>query len=239
MAIQRSILLIADIGGYTRFMRTHRMSLAHAQEMVASLLEAVIDASGPLKLAKLEGDAAFLYVPIESDTQLTSVGRTVADIRRAFLARQQEIATNRLCSCHGCVEVDSLNLKFVAHVGEVAFQKVKRHTELAGMDVILVHRMLKNEVPAREYLLMTEELLRNLEPGLGRSARALLHDFEGIGPTQTHYLDLAEMAADLPPAQRKSLTARWWERIAMNAKVLHYYLGLKEPCRDFHNVEKA
>jgi hypothetical protein len=239
MAIQRSILLIADIGGYTRFMRTHRMSLAHAQEMVASLLEAVIDASRPLKLAKLEGDAAFLYVPLERDAQLTSVGQTVADIRRAFLARQQEIATNRLCSCHGCVEVDNLDLKFVAHVGEVAFQKVKRHTELAGVDVILVHRMLKNEVPIREYLLMTDELLRNLEPALGRSAQALLHDFEGIGPTQTHYLDLTQTAADLPPAQRKSLATRWWERIVMNAKVLPYYLGLKEPCRDFHNVEKS
>jgi hypothetical protein len=136
------------------------------------------------------------------------------------------------------VEVDSLNIKFVAHIGEVAFQKVKRHTELAGVDVILVHRMLKNEVPAREYLLVTDELLRGLEPTLGQSARALLHDFEGIGPTQTHYLDLTETAAALPPAPPKSLAVRWWERIAMNAKLLPYYLGLKEPCRDFHNVEK-
>ncbi|WP_164012353.1 DUF2652 domain-containing protein [Pyxidicoccus trucidator] len=239
MAIQRSILLIADIGGYTRFMRTHRMSLAHAQEVVATLLEAVIDASRPLKLAKLEGDAAFLYVPLESEAQLASVGQTVADIRRAFLARQQDIVANRLCTCHGCMEVESLNLKFVAHVGDVAFQKVKRHKELAGMDVILLHRMLKNEVPAREYLLMTDELLGSLEPTLGRSARALLHDFEGIGPTQTHYIDLAELAADLPPALVKSLPVRWWDRIVMNVKVLHYYFGIKEPCQDFRNVEKT
>nr|WP_223740804.1 DUF2652 domain-containing protein [Corallococcus sp. AS-1-12] len=34
-------------------------------------------------------------------------------------------------------------LKFVAHAGEVAFQKVKHLTELAGVDVILVHREVR------------------------------------------------------------------------------------------------
>ena len=35
-------------------------------------------------------------------------------------------------------------------------QKVKNMTELAGVDVIVVHRMLKNAVPVPEYLLMTQ-----------------------------------------------------------------------------------
>ena len=46
MAIRSTFLLIADIGGYTRFMKFHG-SLAHAQDIVAQLLEAVIDASAP------------------------------------------------------------------------------------------------------------------------------------------------------------------------------------------------
>ena len=63
MAIQPTFLLIADIAGYTRFMKFHQASLAHAQDIVAQLLEAVIDATQPhLKLAKLEGDAAFFYI---------------------------------------------------------------------------------------------------------------------------------------------------------------------------------
>jgi hypothetical protein len=63
VAIQPTFMLIADIAGYTRFVKSHRASLAHAQEIVAQLLEAVIDArSPPLTLAKLEGDAAFVYV---------------------------------------------------------------------------------------------------------------------------------------------------------------------------------
>ena len=39
---ERALLVIADIGGYTRFMKLHRVSLAHAQTVIAMLLEAVI-----------------------------------------------------------------------------------------------------------------------------------------------------------------------------------------------------
>lgn len=42
MAAERAVLLIADISGYTEYMRTHRMSLAHAE---VKLLEKVIDAA--------------------------------------------------------------------------------------------------------------------------------------------------------------------------------------------------
>ena len=61
MAIQRGVLIIADIGGYTHYMNWNRMHLAHAQLTVAALLESVIDAGKGLKLAKLEGDAAFFW----------------------------------------------------------------------------------------------------------------------------------------------------------------------------------
>jgi 3-oxoacyl-[acyl-carrier protein] reductase len=70
VAIQPTFLLIADIAGYTRFMKFHRASLAHAQDIVAQLLEAVIDASHPgLTLAKLEGDAAFFYMSFPQGTE--------------------------------------------------------------------------------------------------------------------------------------------------------------------------
>src|SRR5438046_10384028 len=67
MSIQPTLLMIADIAGYTRFMKFHYMSLVHAQEIVAKLLEAIIDGAPALRLAKLEGDAAFFYLPSASD----------------------------------------------------------------------------------------------------------------------------------------------------------------------------
>src|SRR5205807_2010255 len=143
-----------------------RINLAHAQHIVARLLEAVIDGAGrKLKLAKLEGDAAFFYGSAPIDPKDTA--RTLVSIRNAFLDRRDEMAINRLCTCDGCTQAGELKLKFVAHVGEVAFQKVKRYTELAGVDVILVHRLLKNSVPISEYVLMSDALHQELAPALG------------------------------------------------------------------------
>ncbi|WP_224247750.1 DUF2652 domain-containing protein [Hyalangium gracile] len=234
MAIEKALLLIADIGGYTRFMKQHRFSLAHAQETVAQLLEAVIDASGQFKLAKLEGDAAFFYA---TGTNYTALSRQLADIRRAFLARREQLIIDRMCKCDGCMQVSSLTLKFVTHAGEVAFQRVKHLTELAGMDVILVHRMLKNDVPVREYVLMTDPVLEKLDPELRRFTRGLEHEFEGVGRTATHYIDLNEIAAELPAALAPSVPRKLWHKLGLELSSLKYLLGFKEPCQDFRNVE--
>jgi hypothetical protein len=51
MAIRRAVLLIADICGYTRNMNWNLLRLTRAQQAVALLLEAVIDAAKGLKLA--------------------------------------------------------------------------------------------------------------------------------------------------------------------------------------------
>ena len=134
VAIHRALLLIADIGGYTRFMSVHRVNLTHAQTVVAQLLEAILDAAGPFKLAKLEGDAAFLYAKVpDGEADLSSVSQQVARIRRAFLERRHALEIDRLCSCDACVQASQLNLKFVAHLGEVAEQRVKK----LGIDQLL------------------------------------------------------------------------------------------------------
>jgi hypothetical protein len=233
MAIDKALLLIADIGGYTRFMKQHRFSLAHAQDTIAQLLEAVIDASGRFKLAKLEGDAAFFYV---TGDNVAALAKDIAAIRRAFLTRKQQLNLDRMCTCDGCLQVNNLTLKFVTHSGEVAFQKVKQFTELAGMDVILVHRMLKNDVPVPEYVLMTSAVFEGLSPELKPFARALEHDFEGLGRTVTHYVELDALAAASPTAA-PSLPRKLWNKLTMELRSLPYLLGFKEPCQDFKNVE--
>ncbi|MCP3097358.1 DUF2652 domain-containing protein [Myxococcus sp. K15C18031901] len=234
MAIEKALLLIADIGGYTRFMRHHRFSLAHAQETVALLLEAVIDAAGTLKLAKLEGDAAFFYVVGED---FPTFARHVADIRRAFLSRREQLVLDRMCNCDGCMQANALTLKFVAHAGEVAFQRVKHLTELAGVDVILVHRMLKNDVPLTEYVLVTDPVLATLDPVLRGHCQGLEHEFEGIGRTPTHYLDLDHVSAALPARVQPNLLRRLWHKLLMELRSVKYVLGIKQPCQDFRNVE--
>ncbi len=241
VAIHQALLVIADIGGYTRFMREHTFALAHAQDTVSRLIEAVIDASRPLRLAKLEGDAAFLYAPLPAgadashrEVLLTS---TIPSIYRAFHTRRTEIASIGMCNCAACVNVVNLRLKFVAHAGQVAEQKVKRYSELAGMDVILVHRMLKNEVPLDEYVLMTEAIAPGLPESLRGRAQDVTHDFEGIGPTATRFLDVKELVPLLPDPPPPGYLLRMWRKICQELRSLPYSLGPKKACENFHNVE--
>jgi hypothetical protein len=242
MANQRALLLIADISGYTRFMKVHRVNLSHAQEVVARLLEAVIDGAAPrFKLSKLEGDAGLFYakLPSGSPADLRELTARISAIRESFVRRREEIEIDRLCTCEGCTQVQNLKLKFVCHAGEIAFQKVKSFTELAGFDVILVHRMLKNSVPLSEYVLMTDTVLGGVSDNVRQCAQSIEEDFEGVGPTKMHYVDLDAIAPATPPKLERSFFRAWWERIKLNWRALPYMLGIKEPCETFRNMDAA
>ena len=223
----RALLLIADIGGYTRFMKVTAANLAHSQQVVADLLEAVIDAAAPrLQLAKLEGDAAFLYAPLSGELPPPEESeRLIGKMRAAFQTVLRQHALRDTCHCDGCLQAPELTLKFVAHVGEVAFQKVERFTELAGVDVILVHRMLKNDVPLKEYLLMSEGMLGAAPPSLRSELAPLTHDFEGLGTVQTFYSGLTRLPE--PQVQPPTFFARWGGHVAFLWRSLPYLLGFR------------
>ena len=148
MASARALLLIADIGGYTEYMRSHRLSLAHAEANTARLLDKVIDAAGGFDLVEIEGDAAFLSRRADAlnrDAAIAATTQAVVSMHRAFHLERQHVVTN-LCPCKGCTQADNLKLKFVAHIGEVATQTIRHRSTLVGIDVIFVHRLLKNPV---------------------------------------------------------------------------------------------
>ncbi len=236
MAIQKALLLIADIGGYTRFMKVHRLNLAHAQLAVASLLEAVLDGSQPFKLAKLEGDAAFLWMPLEGDESLQDISQYISRMREGFLKQRAIQLRDRACDCDSCEQLEKLSLKFVAHAGEVAEQKVHRQRELAGLDVILVHRMPKNDVPVSEYVLMTEPVRARLPDSLAAQATALEHDFEGIGNTATHFVTLDALAQVVPPLPQKSWLSRKLTKLWFELRAVPFMLGLRTALKGFRNT---
>ena len=236
MAIQRAVLVIADISGYTHYMNWNRMHLAHAQRTVAELLESVIDAGKGLKLAKLEGDAAFFWAP-DGNAKVLVCDR-LSQIRQSFLARRERIKKDHACDCACCAQLDNLSLKFVAHEGDVAEQRVKRRVELAGVDVILVHRMLKNAVPVLEYVLMTDVVAQCLDESVRQLCKPLFHDFEGIGQTSTHYIDFATY--EVPPAApERSFFGRLWAALKFELSTLPYLLGIKKACAGFRHLGRG
>ncbi len=241
MSVQPTLLMIADIAGYTKFMKFHYMSLVHAQETVAKLLEAIIDAVPAMRLAKLEGDAAFFYLPSAADGRFdpSLVASQASAIYRAFHARASDLRANNLCPCDGCLQAGDLKIKLVGHLGAVAVQKVKRMTELAGVDVIVVHRMLKNDVPVPEYLLVTEPVYEMLDAPLRERAANMNLELDDLGSTPAYYVDLRDCSEALPPAKPLSMPARLVRHVGLICRSVPYILGFKKPCVEFKNVPAA
>lgn len=233
MASTRALMLIADIGGYTDYMSSHRMSLAHAEVNTGRLLGRIIDAAPGLELVEVEGDAAFLYRPVGRSTQQDLVAEVIglADaMHTAFHAEREYVAAN-LCPCKGCKQAADLRLKFVAHVGDVATQTIRDRLKLVGIDVILLHRLLKNDVPLREYVLLTDGLYDgDGDPGadgatIPRVAGSVRPELEGVGPVRAFYVDAASFEGVTRPRPAPGWRGRLGRTAYAAGAGLPYMLG--------------
>jgi hypothetical protein len=170
----KTFLLLADISGYTHFMRESPVASSHARQIIIRLLKSLISASAPpLTVAELEGDAVFFYATA-SDEDLDRIAFQIKDqmlsLFASFYAETRKLAEMKACECDACSNVGGLKLKQVLHVGEVAVERVNQFVKLFGVDVILVHKLLKNSVPSDEYVLMTKQ------------AHSVIADFHGLTP---------------------------------------------------------
>ncbi len=234
MSSGRGLLLIADIGGYTEYMSSHRMSLAHAEVNTARLLGKVIDAAPGLELIEIEGDAAFLYRRVDSDEPevlVAEVQRLACAMHAAF-HREREYVARNLCPCKGCKETANLTLKFVAHVGDIATQTIRQRLKLVGIDVILVHRMLKNPVTVREYVLLSEDLYGPGSTVLTGPAHEISADLEGFGQVRCFYVDVTELdRSGVPPHTAPNWRGRLGRTAFAAGAGVPYMLGLRRTRR--------
>ena len=163
------LLLLADISGYTSFMQS--VALAHqddafadgavpdAYAMMSNLLDGIVGrVVPPFTLSELEGDAVFAYAtdpdPVPSgEAMLDCLTECYADFRR-------RVGTGRgiwTCSCDACSRIDVLDLKFILHAGAYVTQEIAGKSKLLGPEVVMAHRLLKNNaatwwVTARTHL---------------------------------------------------------------------------------------
>jgi hypothetical protein len=163
------ILIIADISGYTRYMTANAKTLAHSQVVITELVKAIVRAVElPVEVAKLEGDAVFLYCRKQNGSQpwpemKPIIGAKLLAFFEKFSEKLKELSGSTTCSCHACAHIEQLRLKVVVHSGEALFHRVFNFLELAGVDVIIAHRLLKNSVAADQYLLLTAAARRDVE----------------------------------------------------------------------------
>jgi uncharacterized protein YndB with AHSA1/START domain len=197
--------LIADISGYTEYLAG--VEIDHAQDILADLIGTVVTSLRPaFRLAKLEGDAAFCFAPADK-VDGTSVLDTVERCYFSFRRRRRDVRAATSCECNACARIPTLNLKFVAHRGIVIRQKVAGSEELLGSDVIVVHRLLKNDIVetlgVSAYAALTEMLTSatGLDPAaLGMTRHSL--SYEHVGEVPVWVLDLEKRWQEEDARQR-------------------------------------
>jgi len=150
-------------------------------------------------------------------------------MHRAFHAERRLVELN-VCPCQSCTQTSGLKLKFVAHVGDVATQTIKRRKKLVGMDVIYVHRLLKNPVKVPEYLLVSDDLFRNGGTAASELVmQEIAQDLEGIGRVQTFFVDVEDIAAPLGPLPDPSWPRRIGGTLGMVGRGLPHVLSRRRP----------
>jgi len=159
---KRVVIVLADISGYTRFMIENQMSAVHGQQCITFLIETLIrEIDIPLRLQEIEGDALFLYAEDPgNDDGWDQVQDQVAKKLPRFFDAFYEGAVLGMeatpCKCAICRNSRELTLKIIVHTGTAVFHEIGGFKKVSGPDVILAHRLLKNSVSEKEYLLMSE-----------------------------------------------------------------------------------
>jgi uncharacterized protein YndB with AHSA1/START domain len=171
---------IADISGYTSFLAG--VELDHAQDIIADFMDTVVKGLKPFfRLAKFEGDAAFVYA-IADKVDGSLLQDAIESAYFKFRRRLRDVKQASACECKACVAMGSLDFKFVVHHGEMVKQKMGGREELAGRDVILVHRLLKNTVNeklgGRAYALYSDACIETM--GIDPVAQGLTEHHETI-----------------------------------------------------------
>ena len=171
--MSKSLLYLPDISGFTEFVQT--TEIGHSQHVISELLEVLIKANTlNLKLAEIEGDALFLYK--EEIPSLEQLLAQVETMFTAFYSHLKLLEQNRICPCKACSTAPNLQLKIIAHSGELQFITVQDKRKPFGIEVIEVHRLMKNNVDSDNYVLFTQDLTNNIE--LTDNYQSKLFDFK-------------------------------------------------------------
>ena len=190
---ETGFLVLADLTGYTAYLSGSEIE--HAPAIAGDLLETIVGRlEPPFRLAKFEGDAAFLFVEdgrADGSLLLDAIEAAYLAFRRRL--RSIDLATT--CDCNSCRLAPKLDLKVFVHHGAFVWSRIAGRDELAGSDVIVAHRLLKGagaaEARANGFALFTAAAVEAL--GLDADAlqlRAGAEDIEHLGRVDTFTLDL-------------------------------------------------
>ena len=157
MASSSTLICIPDISGFTRFMSDTNIELS--AKVIPALLNEIIYANEiGLKVSEIEGDAILFFKKGDLPPF-----RDLIDQCKSFFTQFYErldLLTKKFSKEKGIDNVPELGLKIILHFGQdVQSVQIGNRIKLMGEDVIIAHRLLKNDIKEDEYLLISEHLL--------------------------------------------------------------------------------
>ena len=205
---RQGYLLLADISGYTAFLTGTELEHAHAiiRELTTLIHERL---SPPMRFVKLEGDAVFCY----ADAAAFQDGERFVELIEAcyfdFSNRLLDMTRATTCRCDACAAIGSLGLKFVTHYGSFVIDRDAGREDLAGPDVILVHRSLKNSISdgggPQAYAFFTQACLQHLPPAFNLPQHS--EAYESFGETMGGVHDLAPVLSAMREERRAYISS--------------------------------
>lgn len=156
----QAFYFIPDISGFSQFVEN--TAIEHSIHIISELLEILLDNNKlNLELAEIEGDALFMFTA--RDLSFSEIEEQVSAMLNGFRKHLYKYEHQRICNCGACATAIDLKIKFLVHLGRLDFIQVKHIKKPYGQDVNRIHRLLKNEVPLNEYLLLSNPTLHHLK----------------------------------------------------------------------------
>jgi uncharacterized protein YndB with AHSA1/START domain len=200
---RQGYLLLADISGYTAFLTG--TELEHANAIVHELTTLIRERlAPPMHFVKLEGDAVLCYADAASFQDGERLVELVETCYFDFSNRLRDMTRATTCRCDACAAIGSLDLKFVTHYGSYVIERDGDREDLAGPDVILVHRLLKNTIGdgggPQAYAFLTDACLQRMPRSFDLPSHS--ESYESFGQTTGGVYNLAPVVAQMREARR-------------------------------------
>ena len=203
MEQHKGFIVLVDISGYTNFVSKHNIDSsknkkldfgqAHAEHIISDLLEKVInELDDVLTINKLQGDAALFYgISNDNENLPHKILKRLQTSFEVFNQRLDELKFVESCKCGTCADIGNLKLKSFVHYGDFLIKEINQFKEIAGQDVILAHRLMKNSISVSEYMLFTKSFTELKEINFLGSIENRVEKYDDVGNIDctVHYPD--------------------------------------------------
>jgi uncharacterized protein YndB with AHSA1/START domain len=209
--LQEGALVLADISGYSSFVA--QTEVDHSWSILHELLDTIVRSlAGRMDVSQVEGDAILFISGLSTTDVINALEGTFVSFHRR-LRDMQAVTT---CPCSACANIGILKLKFVVHHGKFSRQRLGSVEQLHGTDVIVAHRLLKNKVPSKEYLLVTDAVLERLPAEMRSRFTPHTEEFD-LGEISGGYEEIAYLWQAAEATERKRVLP---EEAKVNSEVV-------------------